>query len=108
MDLSTYQKLAHSTARYPAETGIYYTTLGLVGEAGEIANKVKKIVRDHGGKITPEVVNELKSEIGDVLWYVAELCGVLGLDLAEVATANIEKLQDRARRDMIRGSGDTR
>ena len=108
MELTEYQQLAHRTARYPAETGVYYATLGLVGEAGEIANKVKKIIRDHGSQVTPEVISTLQDEIGDVLWYVAELCTVLGISLDEIAAKNIDKLQDRKQRGVITGSGDNR
>lgn len=83
-------------------------TLGLVGEAGEIANKVKKIIRDNGGVVTPEQASQIATEVGDVLWYVAALSRELGVDLGEVAQANIQKLTDRQARGVIGGSGDNR
>ncbi len=83
-------------------------TLGLVGEAGEIANKVKKIIRDNGGVVTPEQASQIAAEVGDVLWYVAALSRELGVDLGEVAQANIQKLTDRQARGVIGGSGDNR
>jgi len=87
---------------------IFYVALGLVGEAGEIAGKVKKILRDNGGDVTDEVRAALGKEIGDVLWYVAELCTLLDLDMGEVATGNVTKLKDRQERGALQGDGDDR
>ena len=109
MDLSTYQSRARETARYPGVgSNPIYPTLGLCGEAGEVADKVKKVIRDRGGSFSPEVIEALKLELGDVLWYVAQLSTELGLDLADVATANLEKLASRAARNVISGDGDQR
>jgi NTP pyrophosphatase (non-canonical NTP hydrolase) len=109
MDLATYQQRSRQTARYPnAGSNPIYPTLGLCGEAGEVADKVKKVIRDRGGSFSPEVIEALKLELGDVLWYVAQLSTELGLDLAEVATANLEKLASRAARNVISGDGDQR
>ncbi len=109
MDLSIYQQRSRQTARYPdAGSNPIYPTLGLCGEAGEVADKVKKVIRDRGGRFSPEVVAALKLELGDVLWYLAQLCTELGLDLSEVATANLEKLASRAARNVISGDGDHR
>jgi NTP pyrophosphatase (non-canonical NTP hydrolase) len=109
MDLTTYQQRSQQTARYPnAGSNPIYPTLGLCGEAGEVADKVKKVIRDRGGSFSPEVIEALKLELGDVLWYVAQLSTELGLDLAEVATANLEKLASRAARNVISGDGDQR
>lgn len=103
MTLSSYQKVAASTAIYPTQHAITYPALGLAGEAGEVANKVKKIIRD--GKLDKFA---LGAEIGDCLWYIAALCRDLNLDLGEIAKANLEKLQDRKARGTLKGSGDKR
>ena len=103
MTLSSYQKVAASTAIYPTQHAITYPALGLSGEAGEVANKVKKIIRD--GKLDKSA---LGAEIGDCLWYIAALCRDLNLDLGEIAKANLEKLQDRKARGTLKGSGDKR
>ena len=103
MTLSSYQKAASSTAIYPTQHAITYPALGLAGEAGEVANKVKKIIRD--GKLDKAA---LKGEIGDCLWYIAAMCRDLNIDLGDVAKANLEKLQDRKARGTLKGSGDTR
>ena len=109
MQFSEYQKASRKTQLYPdVGNNIYYPALGLGGEAGELLNKTKKIMRDHGGKITDEVRADLKKEIGDVLWYVAAFCDELGLDLDEVAQLNIDKLASRKSRGVITGSGDER
>lgn len=82
--------------------------LGLVGEAGEVADKYKKIIRDREGVISEENRKELLKELGDVLWYIAVLSEYLGADLSEVAEANIAKLADRNNRGVIQSSGDNR
>lgn len=87
---------------------IVYPTLGLVNEAGEVAGKIKKIFRDRGGAISEADRQALKAELGDVLWYLAQICTELDLSLAEVASYNMEKLFDRLERGVIRGDGDTR
>lgn len=103
MTLSSYQKVAASTAIYPTQHAITYPALGLAGEAGEVANKVKKIIRD--GKLDKSA---LGAEIGDCLWYIAALCRDLNVDLGDIAKANLEKLQDRKARGTLKGSGDKR
>ena len=103
-----YQLDSAQTAIYPRERALEYVALGLVGEAGEIANKVKKVIRDNGGEVTPEQSALIASEIGDVLWYMAALSRELGLDLGAIAQANIQKLNDRQLRGVIGGSGDNR
>lgn len=87
---------------------IYYASLGLAGEAGEVANKVKKIMRDSNGVITDEMRNKLKGEVGDVLWYISAVCCELDIDMNDVAEANIEKLFSRKERGVISGNGDNR
>ncbi|CAK6694036.1 nucleoside triphosphate pyrophosphohydrolase family protein [Synechococcus sp. CCY9201] len=109
MDLRSYQQRSRATARYPdAGANPIYPTLGLCGEAGEVADKVKKVLRDRGGVFDAAVREGLKAELGDVLWYVAQLATELDFDLEEVATANLAKLASRAARDVIGGSGDDR
>jgi len=108
MYVSTYQAQAHKTAAYPPDSAVMYTALGLAGEAGEVANKVKKAIRDDGGIVTPARRAEILGELGDVLWYVAELCTALDANLAVVAQQNITKLRDRQQRGVIQGNGDKR
>ena len=109
MDFNQYQQGARATARYPqVGSNPIYPTLGLCGEAGEVADKVKKVIRDDDGVFSESMRESLKLELGDVLWYVAQLCTELDLDLAEVAAANLAKLASRAARNVIGGSGDQR
>ncbi len=109
MNFSDYQEKARKTARYPViGHGVIYPTLGLTNEAGEVAGKIKKIFRDKDGKIGVEEQEALKSELGDVLWYIAQVCTELKLSLDEVAEANIAKLLDRLDRGVIKGDGDYR
>ena len=104
-----YETLAGETARYPgrSEGNLVYPVLGLNGEAGEVAEKLKKAIRDHGGDIT-SVRETLVKELGDVLWYLAACCHELGVSLEEVAAGNIAKLSSRAARGVIHGDGDNR
>lgn len=109
MNFNEYQQAARVTAQYPdLGKNIYYPTLGLAGEAGEVAEKIKKMMRDDGGQLTHERRDALKKELGDVLWYVAALCSELGLEMGEVAELNVAKLRDRHRRGAIQGDGDNR
>jgi NTP pyrophosphatase (non-canonical NTP hydrolase) len=109
VDLQTYQRRSRATARYPdAGSNPIYPTLGLCGEAGEVADKVKKVIRDHDGLFTDDTRAALELELGDVLWYVAQLATELGLDLEAVAEANLVKLASRSARNVIAGEGDHR
>jgi len=109
VDFQHYQSRARDTARYPAVgRNPIYPTLGLCGEAGEVADKVKKVIRDRDGVFDDALRDDLRLELGDVLWYVAQLCSELDLDLADVARANLDKLASRAARNVIGGSGDRR
>jgi NTP pyrophosphatase (non-canonical NTP hydrolase) len=107
-DLDMYQKVALTTAIYPREQAIIYPTLGLTGEAGEVANKVKKIIRDGSDSKDEKLVSEIKSEIGDCLWYIAVLADDFNIKLSDIASANIEKLATRKSKGTIHGSGDNR
>lgn len=109
MDFRTYQERSRQTAVYPgAGENPIYPTLGLCGESGEVADKVKKVLRDRGGVFSQEVRLALQLELGDVLWYVAQLATELELDLDAVASANLDKLASRAARNVISGDGDLR
>ena len=107
-DLDMYQKVAKTTAIYPREQAIIYPTLGLTGEAGEVANKVKKIIRDGSNSKDEKLVSEIKSEIGDCLWYIAILANDFDIKLSDIASTNLEKLANRKKNNTIHGSGDTR
>lgn len=106
--LDTYQQQATATAIYGAGNRINYPILGLVGEAGELANKYKKVLRDNNGGLTEEKRQALIDELGDVLWYCAALANDLDTTLSDVASRNILKLRSRAERGTIQGSGDNR
>ncbi|RJO60247.1 hypothetical protein C4544_05755 [candidate division WS5 bacterium] len=109
MDFKEYQKKSRKTALYPdKDNNFIYPTLGLAGESGEVAEKIKKVIRDDDGKLRPETREELKKELGDILWYVAQLSTELGLSMEEVAETNIEKLYSRMERGKLQGSGDER
>jgi NTP pyrophosphatase (non-canonical NTP hydrolase) len=109
IDINAYQDAARRTAAYPdVGANPVYPTLGLSGEAGEVADKVKKVLRDRGGVFDDPTREAIKLELGDVLWYVAQLASELGYELEEVATANLDKLASRAARGRIGGSGDHR
>ena len=112
MTLDDYQQGALSTARYPEQVRILYPALKLTGEAGEVAEKIGKLMRDEGWLPGEPLTNEqraaLTKELGDVLWYVATLAHDLGFSLDQVGAMNLAKLQDRKARGVIGGSGDER
>lgn len=118
MDFKQYQDAALKTSMYPSGgiLGLCYTTLGLNGEAGEVAERIKKIIRDDEvssdnstlKKVIEDRKTEIVKELGDVLWYLSSLCTELGTDLNEVAQANLDKLRSRMDRGVIKGSGDNR
>ncbi len=96
MNFEEYQTEASQTALYPRRlNNLEYPTLGLAGEAGEVANIVKKIQRDHGGVINDEIRLKLQDELGDVLWYISACADELGLTLTEIAAYNVNKLSKR-------------
>tara|TARA_B100000579_G_scaffold376968_1_gene342744 strand:+ start:360 stop:689 length:330 start_codon:yes stop_codon:yes gene_type:complete len=109
MEFNHYQSESRKTALYPnVGSNAIYPTLGLVGEAGEVADKVKKILRDKNGLFDKESKDAIKFELGDVLWYISQLSSELGYELEDVANANLQKLKSRKARGMIKGSGDNR
>ncbi len=109
MTLNFYMRQAIENTIYDDSMGAYYSVLGLCGEAGEVADKLKKIYRDKDWKnITIEDKEDIKKELGDVLWYIAKMCDDLGFTLNEVAETNLYKIHDRKERGTLRGSGDNR
>ncbi len=110
MTFNEYQKESRKTATYPTMLGatFVYPTLGLVGESGEVAEKVKKIFRDSKGEMTGDQRAAIVLELGDVLWYLSQLATELGADLNDVAEKNLEKLFSRKDRGVLHGSGDAR
>jgi NTP pyrophosphatase (non-canonical NTP hydrolase) len=109
MDLNTYQTSALGTAVYPNQGANFaYPALGLAGEAGEVADKLKKVIRDNDGILTDDVREKVAKEIGDVMWYVAVLSYEMDYSLEEIAQMNLDKLASRQERGVISGSGDNR
>lgn len=135
MDFNEYQTRTATTAKYPGQgstLGLLYVGLGL-GEQGEVQGKIKKVLRDdighlfepdnenvrcephmvrdvmlHENVLSDERRSQIKAELGDVLWYAAQLATEIGVDLGDVAEANLQKLADRMERGVIQGSGDDR
>jgi len=112
MTLDDYQAGARSTALYPQQARVLYPALKLAGEAGEVAEKLGKLMRDDGylpgRELTQAQRDTLAAELGDVLWYVANLSADLGFSLQTVGERNLAKLADRKTRGVIGGSGDNR
>lgn len=110
MDFKTYQKFTNTTAKYPQDQAFPYLALGLNGESGEVAEIIKKIVRkqmpfdilkDQTILEPDSLRQQIKAELGDVLWYVAQICEQANLDLEEVAQANVDKLTQRTKENNI-------
>ncbi len=109
MTFSEYQAKMQKTAAYPDKgNNFIFPTLGLMGEAGEVAEKVKKVWRDKNKQISETDKTEIKKEMGDVLWYLSQLASELGLDFDDVAQTNLDKTRSRLERNLINGSGDNR
>ncbi|MFC1727601.1 nucleoside triphosphate pyrophosphohydrolase family protein [Patescibacteria group bacterium] len=109
LSFEKYQAESRKTAIYPdKDSNFIYPTLGLSGEAGEVSEKIKKVLRDKGGVVDNETRRELSKELGDVLWYVANLATELGLDMEAIAQENLDKLSSRQERNRLHGSGDNR
>lgn len=108
MTFNEYQTKAAVTAIYPESAKYIYPTLGLCGESGEVAEKVKKVIRDANGVFTEEKKAEIVKEVGDVLWYIAALLTDLGVSMDDAATGNIDKLYSRKERGVLNGNGDNR
>ena len=111
LTFAEYSAEAGTTRVYPGSgegMGLSYAVMGLAGEAGELANQAKKVLRDDGGELTPERREKMAAELGDVLWYVAAVAHELGVDLEDAARHNLQKLRARADRGTLRGDGDVR
>lgn len=109
MTFSEYQKKSKKTALYPRlKPSFIYPALGLAGEVGEVSEKLKKVIRDKNGVVDQETKASIKSELGDVLWYISQLATELEISLEEIAEGNIEKLFSRHKRGVLKGSGDNR
>ena len=109
MEFNDYQKQSRKTANYPdAGNNFIYPTLGLTGEAGEVSDKIKKIMRDDNMIVSDEKRLAIKKELGDVLWYIANLSTELGFNLDDVAQTNLDKLFKRKDEGKLGGSGDDR
>lgn len=108
ISMDEYQTEAIKTAVYPTESEIIYPALGLCGEAGEVAEHIKKMIRDNEGKLSEERRDKLLYELGDVLWYIALLARDLDLTLSDVAQFNLAKLASRQERNQLNGDGDNR
>lgn len=108
--MEAYQQAAHTTSLNTGVNGdtVVYPALGLANEAGEVLGKLKKVYRDHGGHVTPEIKMALTKELGDVLWYVSEIAVQLDIDLGDVAMGNLHKLFGRLEAGTIQGDGDSR
>jgi len=109
MDFKKYQKLSRKTAIYPGVgKNFVYPTLGLSGESGEVAEIIKRIIRDKNGAVDEETKAALSKELGDVLWYLTQLATEFDIPLEEIAVNNIEKLKSRKDRGLLHGKGDNR
>ncbi len=109
LTFNDYQRESRKTAIYPnAGSNFIYPALGLGGEAGEVLEKIKRIIRDKNGVVDDEMREKIAKELGDVLWYVAQLCTELNLSMEDVARKNLEKLFSRKERGVLQGEGDDR
>ena len=108
MDFNEYQQAAAKTAIYPQRMSVVYPTLGLAGETGEVAEKVKKTFRDNEGNFDDTRREAIAAELGDVLWYLAMTARDLGYTFDEIAQMNVAKLASRKERAALHGSGDNR
>lgn len=103
-----YLEFTRTTAKYPKDTELTYLALGLAGEAGEVAGKVSKVIRDNRGVVTQEHTEKILDEMSDVLWFLTRLCDHYSISLTTLQTINQDKLSGRLARGTIHGSGDSR
>jgi NTP pyrophosphatase (non-canonical NTP hydrolase) len=107
-EFDVYQMFAMETAKLSGSMKINYPTMGLCGESGEVAEKVKKVYRDNKGIFTHDKAEEIAKELGDVLWNLAVLSHEMGFKLSDVAQMNVDKLNSRIERNTLHGNGDNR
>lgn len=108
LTFNNYQEAAYKTAIYPQELKILYPVIGLAGETGEVAEKIKKVLRDNNGIFSEEKKMEIAKELGDVLWYLSSIATDMGYSLDEIARMNLQKISARKENDHIHGEGDNR
>lgn len=108
MKFSDYSNKAYKDFIFTEENAMTVFTLGLCGESGEVAEKFQKVIRDQRGEITDEFKQTIKKELGDVLWYMNAIAKQLDIPLEDIAKANLDKIESRATRGTLRGSGDNR
>jgi NTP pyrophosphatase (non-canonical NTP hydrolase) len=108
MTFETYEEIASSTRDYGVGEDVIYPVLGLNGEAGEVAEKVKKVLRDKQGVYSQEDKDEIEKELGDCLWYIAAISKDIGSSLYSVAQTNLYKILARRQNGTIHGNGDSR
>ena len=111
LNFNEYQKSADTTAIYPNRnsiSGLMYCALGLSGETGEVAECIKKLYRDHDGIVTEDIKKNITKEMGDVLWYLAEIATELNISFNDIAQINVDKLTSRKERNVLHGNGDDR
>ena len=101
-----YQDFTNTTAIFPEEKALEYLGLGLASEGGEVAGVIKKAIRDNTYSL--EVRDKIKAELGDLCWYIAQICQHLNLDFEEVLETNVKKLSSRKERNQLTGDGDDR
>lgn len=107
-ELDEYQNFAWETSIYPTDMSIIYPALGLAGETGEVVDKIKKVYRDNDKQFDSEHKKAIAKELGDVLWYAANIATDLGYRLSEIAQMNVDKINSRRERNMMHGEGDER
>ena len=108
LTFNDYQEAARKTAIYPQELKILYPVIGLAGETGEVAEKIKKVLRDNNGIFSEEKKKEIAKELGDVLWYLSSIATDMGYPLDEIARMNLQKISARKENNHIHGDGDNR
>lgn len=108
IDIDNYQKECKKTAIYPTEYSVIYPVIGMCGETGEVAEKIKKIIRDKNSIFDETSKIEIMKELGDVMWYISNIATDLNVNMSDILTMNLDKIQSRQSRNKIHGSGDNR
>lgn len=108
LTFNSYQEAASKTAIYPQNLKILYPLIGLAGETGEVAEKIKKVLRDNNGIFSEEKKKEIAKELGDVLWYLSSIATDMDYSLDEIVRMNLQKISARKENNLIHGDGDNR